>query len=1485
MSENSIKNWMLGVHEQSFSPNCNVILYKDYPGLVVGDVLEIYHADGEFSRLLVDVSIGSLAPQQKGSIGISVIKSLATAFELRQYQDVCVNKVEKSDVTLDMVELIFKDHFVTRSDCWRLHQSLIGSCVYFCNKVSFITMRVHANEFYMKGNQVACGVIGESTKIVYRSQSAMFHIMIQMSAEMWTFDFHGDLYFEKAIMGFLQDLFNKWKDKDMNCYHQVVIVLFSRTYFDAKSIDEFPKEKHNEFMYSADGRLCKDFYKIILQSEKQDNLKNVILDLKRSFNGYLHYVDCQQQLMHSKGEKLPKGLGYNSYAAEGNLLEAINLSLNVFEKQYIDRNLEETNCTTLIISPSTGVFEVAENLANITEKRLIENAVGVDMVCLAEQPLHSVPLLKYRSSSKLETGNSYTVPQWINLSYYSRHYKSSVFVPRIQVPHRLSDEIVLQWPASCNHVDEDFEYDQSVFNYSKKHHSKNYNLQKVSPTTNSNRRQNNYTTLNAIQSSPEILQSTKKLSLQESGPIHFLHRSISEDVNQKEERHGSFNDVKFLTIYAKENTNDCSHFPFKSILISKKGTINPFKPHHMANVMTLFKFRWMHAFPLNLKSWEHYPNVLLNLDMEKKVSNLEIEEVLPTKSDSSFASSAASDDVIETDHRDNNKKCSQDSIKGLSKSNDLNELKAKKSLDNKLSDDWAFTKSSGVDWKSLCMPAILPLTIDCFPDENDLKKQYSEYHYTLVIEEDNDQTNNDSEKVAKLVGRFDRNAMPPEKKFMEMISQRLTQGFQFVTNHNIKRILKLTENACHPVIFDAKKECILSLGRSIHRLKLTNSQVQVTRYLLCDSEQCNPIPYKYNLWPPSYNFDHYACELSEFQFKSSDRYNWNNLDEYICETEKECVENKKSGELSEGMLYFRTRFLLLPVRQVPLSTSIQTENIVMQQIEGFIRFIETLNKIKRGTYNKDLFYCRHQNPATTPVRKVSYDHSKEIKQFITPTSIDRKDRLRESPSIIDLQENHFKDDLNSNSPASPAISHGDSDNCLSVNSPLVDIKKAMLNQSSGLYFLSTKDQYLRNNTFISAEAVAWMIKSVVGCNSQKQAVALGQQLLVANHIRHASGSATQNFVDGFFLFFIIDDKKEGETENKFWFGGVHKTDEELLMSYSFKWLEVSVTTDQYDLYSAPFLMKDFNSMEQFKKSTSLYKTMEYNLDGNERSEWCTIDYHGDYHPYNIAYAIELNWMVATGCIIAELVQKLSHKATSCGVHIVPAPMCAFPSKAMKDKRNPFRRSAFIRLNVDCLLKEGQKELFEEYPLESRSKRMLMFQQAILRRFDFLRDLPKSDLTDMKLAYQYIHSSGSVLIKINDFMMTPDVKITSSTPNSSSNATSGISTSNTKSPYGKKRKSKDDMCVKTDHKFDETESERKEYGYFWVYNYALSKKWRSSYTGDVASSLKFAAEVSDFCFNKDDQLLEFWKTMVKTFDEEAIKPEHYNCKCCPSTFAH
>ncbi|KAJ3271438.1 vacuolar membrane-associated protein iml1 [Terramyces sp. JEL0728] len=96
-------------------------------------------------------------------------------------------------------------------------------------------------------------------------------------------------------------------------------------------------------------------------------------------------------------------MGTNSTAAEGNLLEAINLALNPFDKHYIDRDLSRTGLSVVIITASTGIFEVEKKLCRMTTQRMIDNGISLDLVCLSKPPLHSVPLFKFLTKNPRPT--------------------------------------------------------------------------------------------------------------------------------------------------------------------------------------------------------------------------------------------------------------------------------------------------------------------------------------------------------------------------------------------------------------------------------------------------------------------------------------------------------------------------------------------------------------------------------------------------------------------------------------------------------------------------------------------------------------------------------------------------------------------------------------------------------------------------------------------------------------------------------------------------------------------------------------------------------------------------------------------------------------------------------------------------------------------------------------------------------------------------
>lgn len=112
----------------------------------------------------------------------------------------------------------------------------------------------------------------------------------------------------------------------------------------------------------------------------------------------------------------------------------------------------------------------------------------------------------------------------------------------------------------------------------------------------------------------------------------------------------------------------------------------------------------------------------------------------------------------------------------------------------------------------------------------------------------------------------------------------------------------------------------------------------------------------------------------------------------------------------------------------------------------------------------------------------------------------------------------------------------------------------------------------------------------------------------------------------------------------------------------------------------------------------------------------------------------------------------------------------------------------------------------------------------MHRFDFLRDTPQTALQRSRStgckSYQYIHTSGSLFARINDFFARDD------TSNNNSDE-GGVPPS----PFGGKRKptKKASGPIRDKYTVDEFVGV---YGFFWAYNYALSNKWRGNFTGKL-----------------------------------------------------
>uniref|UniRef100_A0AAV2JQY5 DEP domain-containing protein n=1 Tax=Knipowitschia caucasica TaxID=637954 RepID=A0AAV2JQY5_KNICA len=1252
------KSYKLLLHKKGFGGSDDelVVNPKVFPQVRLGDIIEIAHPTDEYSPLLLQVK--SLKEDlQKETI--SVDQTVAQVFKLRAYQDVIVSIVDPKDVTLDLVELTFKDQYIGRGDMWRLKKSLVSTCAYVSQKVEFAGIRAQASELWVKGEKVTCGYISEDSRVVFRSTSAMVYIFIQMSCEMWDFDIYGDLYFEKAVNGFLSDLFTKWKEK--NCSHEVTVILFSRTFYNGKSLDEFPEALRGSIHQDHEGRFCEDFYRVVAQNERRDEWTSLLVTIKKLFIQYPVLVRLKE------ADGFP--VGYNSSAVQGNYLEAINLSFNVFDKHYINRNFDRTGQMSVVITPGVGVFEVDRLLMILTKQRMIDNGIGVDLVCMGEQPLHAVPLFKLHNKptpGDSRVGDDYNLPHWINHSFYTSKNQSpcSSFTPRIKLAarkfhadrmksHREHTLCVQKEPENSLPIQVDYDaHDAQVFRLpgpARVQRPSHFRLGREREGS-ARRSWGSVEVAGGMGVSPPVRSTDEQRSLASDdslGPVsNMLLIPRLQGVGQYEVSsslgYTSTRDLVEKMLDSQRDSSAPGRFTVGSAestlhirpggYTPQRALINPFTPSRMPMKLTSNRRRWMHTFPVGpsgeaIQIHHQTRQNMVELQEERDPAHTSAEllelayhEATGRRTTLRHGENGLHFGVVEEFTGSPGSQAS-DHFLTVSSAGTLTNRGSFDNFSLSGSDPMpSFCCTVGVDWKSLTTPACLPLTTDYFPERQALQNDYTEGCYDLLPHSDLDRREDEAP------------SMSASQVFEEFICQRLMQGYQIIVQPNRKS----QPSAAPPLgssplysrglvsmrrMEDEETVFWLSMGRTFHKVCLKDKIITVTRYLPKYPYETAQISYSYSLCPPQPEAQFVCCWV-EFGHERLEEYKWNYLDQYICSVGSE------DFSLIDSLKFWRTRFLLLPAGGARRVGDMEGPWDVYGDgpgvgtngegalLDGFIRFVEGLNRIRRrhrsdriirkGTPLKVTAPLPSYPPepvapppgkkgtsALSALLEMDQNHkSLEEQQSKPPPVTPDPPAVSVAPSYLDSprKDGAFIFDF-IRSPRSSYVPHsqpvpeasdsadraglqtqtsetGSTDPSLASNGVLslsssptsLEILDAIKHPTTGVHLLP-EQKGLPPNCFISAEVVHWLVNNVEGVATQGIAVDIMQKMLEEGLVAHASGDAMRTFVYGFYFYRIVGEKDASQIAPSA-AGGWSSAALEDLTLFQRKWFEVAFVLEE-----------------------------------------------------------------------------------------------------------------------------------------------------------------------------------------------------------------------------------------------------------------------------------------------------------------------------------
>jgi hypothetical protein len=131
------------------------------------------------------------------------------------------------------------------------------------------------------GGGSSSGVIGPHTQVTFRCRSARVSMLLQVSQEMWSFDAHGIVLWERCI-DTVRSIFNRWNE--LGDDHHVTVLLFCRvithTLADPSSMPSLLAATATQPDLPPSVSKCSDYCRVIYEGPVPKEPVEVILLIK-----------------------------------------------------------------------------------------------------------------------------------------------------------------------------------------------------------------------------------------------------------------------------------------------------------------------------------------------------------------------------------------------------------------------------------------------------------------------------------------------------------------------------------------------------------------------------------------------------------------------------------------------------------------------------------------------------------------------------------------------------------------------------------------------------------------------------------------------------------------------------------------------------------------------------------------------------------------------------------------------------------------------------------------------------------------------------------------------------------------------------------------------------------------------------------------------------------------------------------------------------